>query len=68
MRSCQITLQVMNGLLFGGAMTALLCYAITRRALFQTVGTSQVVQPLGGRDCQILKITGAHNPERFRWD
>ena len=38
MRSCQITLQVMNGLLFGGAMTALLCYAITRRALFQTVG------------------------------
>ena len=32
MRSCQITLQVMNGLLFGGAMTALLCYAITRRA------------------------------------
>ena len=31
MRSCQITLQVMNGLLFGGAMTALLCYAITRR-------------------------------------
>ena len=31
-------LQVMNGLLFGGAMTALLCYAITRRALFQTVG------------------------------
>ena len=28
MRSCQITLQVMNGLLFGGA----------RRALFQTVG------------------------------
>ena len=38
MRSCQITLQVMKGLLFGGAMTALLCYAITRRALFQTVG------------------------------
>ena len=25
-------------LLFGGAMNALLCYAITRRALFQTVG------------------------------
>ena len=38
MRSCQITLQEMSGLLFGGAMTALRCYASTRRALFQTVG------------------------------
>ena len=58
MRSCQITLQVMNGLLFGGAMTALLCYAITRRSL-----GGQGLRLLIGEQAQIRRMEGGGNAQ-----